>query len=89
MEKLVRDKIMEHMEENNLFTKHQHGFRKGYLCVTQLIDVCNKWSEELDNKNCIDVVYLDFQKPFDSVPHQILLTKLKGYGFKGKLLTWV
>ena len=89
MEKLVRDKIMEHMEENNLFTKHYHGFRKGYSCVTQLIDVCDKWSEELDNKNCIGILYLDFQKAFDSVPHQRLLTKLKGYGFKGKLLTWV
>ena len=80
---------MEHMEENNLFTKHQHGFRKGYSYVTLLIDVCDKWSEELDNKNCIDIVYLDFQKAFDSVPHQRLLTKLKGYGFKRKLLTWV
>ena len=89
MEKLVRDKIMEHMEENNLFTKHQHGFRIGYSYVTQLIDVCDKWSEELDNKNCIDILYLDFKKAFDSVPHQRLLTKLKDYGFKGKLLTWV
>ena len=75
MEKLVRDKIMEHMEENNIFTIHQHGFRKGYSCVTQLIDVCDKWSEELDNKNCFDILYLDFQKAFDSVPHQRLLTK--------------
>ena len=74
---------------SNRNTNHQHGFRKGYSCVTQLIDVCDKWTEELDNKNCIDIVYLDFQKAFDSVPHQRLLTKLKGYGFKGKLLTWV
>ena len=80
---------MEHMEENNLFNKHQLGFRKGYLCLTQLIDVCDKWTEVLDNKNCIDIVYLDFQKAFDSVPHQRLLTKLKGYGIQGKLLIWV
>ena len=51
MEKPVRDKIMEHMEENNLFTKHQHCCRKSYSCVTQLIDVCDKWTEELDNKS--------------------------------------
>ena len=73
IEKLVRDKIMGHMEGNGLFTKHQHGFRKGYSCVTQLIDVCDKWSEELDNKNSIDAIYLDFQKAFDSVPHQRLV----------------
>ena len=51
---------MDHMESNNLFTKHQHGFRKGYSCVPQLIDVCEKWTDELDNKNNIDIIYLDF-----------------------------
>ena len=34
-------------------------------------------------------MYLDFQTAFDSVPHQRLLTKLKGYGIQGKLLNWV
>ena len=64
---------MAHMEEIGLFTKHQHGFRKRYSCVIQLIDVCDKWSEELDNMNSIDAIYLDFQKAFDSVPHQVML----------------
>ena len=63
---------MRHMEENNLFTKHQHGFRKGYSCVTQLINVCEKWTEELDNKNNIDVVYLDFVKPSTPPPQNIV-----------------
>ena len=45
--KLVRDKIMGHMEENGLFTKHQHGFRKGYSCVTQLICICDN-TEDLE-----------------------------------------
>lgn len=80
---------MEHMEQNNLFTKHQHGFRKGYSCVTQLIDVCNKWTEELDSKNNIDVIYLDFQKAFDTVPHKRLISKLEGYGIKGNILLWI
>ena len=80
---------MDHMESNNLFTKHQHGFRKGYSCVTQLIDVCEKWTDELDNKNNIDIIYLNFQKAFDTVPHQRLLKKLKGYGIQGKVLCWI
>ena len=77
------------MENNNLFTKHQHGFRAGYSCVTQLIDVCDKLTEELDNKNSIDFIYLDFQKAFDSVPHKRMITKLEGYGIKGELLKWI
>ena len=58
MEQIVRDAIMEHMESweqdlkifvesNNLFTKHQHGFRKGHSCVTQLIEVIEEWTKEL------------------------------------------
>jgi hypothetical protein len=39
---------MSHIEENNFFTVHQHGFRKGRSCVTQLIEVVEKWTEELD-----------------------------------------
>ena len=86
MEKIVLDKIMVHMENNNLFTKHQHGFRASYSCVMQLIDVCDKWTEELDNNYSTDVIYLDFQKAFDSVPHKRMITKLEGYGIKGELL---
>ena len=62
-----------------MFTKHQHG----------LTDVCDKWTEELDYKNSIDVIYLDFQKAFDSVPYKRMIIKLQGYGIKGELLKWI
>ena len=39
MESIVRDKLMLHMESNNLFSKDQFGFRSGYSCVTQLLHV--------------------------------------------------
>jgi hypothetical protein len=36
------------MERHNLFTTHQHGFRKGRYCVTQLIEVLDDWTEQLE-----------------------------------------
>jgi hypothetical protein len=56
MEKFIRDCILDHMEKHNLFTctTHQHGFRKGRSCVTQLIEVLDDWTEQLDNRNAID-----------------------------------
>ena len=77
------------MEENGFFTKHQHGFRKGRSCATQLIEVMEQWTEDLDKKNSIDVIYLDFQKAFDTVPHKRLIHKFNGYGISGNLLLWI
>ena len=89
LEKIIRDELMNHMETNGLFTKHQHGFRKGHSCVTQLIEVIDDWTEELDKSNDIDCIYLDFQKAFDTVPHKRLLHKLQGYGISGSLYKWL
>lgn len=89
MEKFIRDALTEHMENNQLFTPHQHGFRKGRSCVTQLIEVLDDWTEKLDHHNAIDAIYLDFQKAFDTVPHKRLIHKLRGYGITGNLLGWI
>jgi hypothetical protein len=89
MERLIRDKIMRHMEENKLFTDCQYGFRNKRSTVLQLLKVLDQWTELLDEGNCLDVLYLDFSKAFDTVPHCRLLNKLQAYGIKGKILEWV
>jgi hypothetical protein len=52
----IRDIILDHMEKHQLFTIHQHGFRKGRSCFTQLIEVLDDWTEQLDNTNAIDTI---------------------------------
>ncbi len=64
MERIVRDQIVQHMEDHDLFSKHQHGFRKGYSCVTQLIEVLEQWTEAIDQAETVDVIFLDFKKSF-------------------------
>ena len=75
--------------EQNLFAKEQHGFIPGHSCVTQLLEVFDSWHQALDDKKSVDVVYLDFSKAFDSVPHHRLLSKLDSYGIKGNILSWI
>ena len=89
MEKIVRDRITNHLNRNQLLTDCQHGFIKGRSCVTQLLAMLDKWTEILDQGGNIDAIYLDFSKCFDSVPHERLLLKLKKYGIQGKLWDWI
>jgi len=44
------------------------------------------WTKALDEGYGLDVVYLDYRKAFDSVPHRRLIEKLKTFGINGKLL---
>ena len=77
------------MESNNLFDKCQHGFRNERSCVTQLLEVFKYFSKMVENGDCIDVIYLDFSKAFDTVPLQRLINKLKAYGIKNNILFWM
>ena len=77
MESIVRDAIMNNMKINNFFSNKQFGFLSGRLTTLQLLKVLADWTEALDNGHIIDIIYTDFQKPFDSVPHTRLISKIK------------
>ena len=88
LESFVRDSIQEHMESLNLYTDCQHGFRTGRSCVSQLLEVFNDFSKFSDSNDPFDVIYLDFAKAFDTVPHERLLRKMSAYGIGGNILKW-
>ena len=89
MEKIINKKLQEHIMNNELLCHNQHGFTKGRSCLTNLLTAMENWTREIDDKNDVDVIYLDFAKAFDSVPHKRLLRKLEGYGITGKVLAWI
>ena len=88
LESFVRDSIQNYMEALNLYSDCQHGFRSGRSCVSQLLEVIDDFTKFIDDGIPFDVVYLDFKKAFDTVPHKRLLEKMKGYGIEGKILKW-
>ena len=62
---------------------------KKHSCPSQLLDTFHSWAKARNDSHKVDVILLDFTKAFDSVPHQRLLAKLKGYGIGGNLLNWL
>jgi len=57
--------------------------------MSNLLSFLDRVSEGVDAGKVIDVIYLDFAKAFDKVPHQRLLYKLEKYGVGVKLLQWI
>ena len=83
-EKLVRVHILDFLEDS--ISKHQHGFVKGKSCLSNLLETFDAILDILDEGAPVDLLYFDFSKAFDSVPHFRLLSKLEGFGVKGKVL---
>ena len=89
MEKLVKKAIVNHLEANDLISKHQHGFVNKKSCVTNLLECLDYSTKTMSEKNFIDIILLDFAKAFDKVPHRRLLKKIENYGINGRLLLWI
>ena len=67
---------MAHLDEHELLSDRQHAFRKWHSCETQLTSVINDWAKILDKKGQVDTFILDFEKAFDTPPHELLKSKL-------------
>lgn len=72
-----------------ILTPFQQGFRKGLSTVTQLSTVIHSFAFVLDRGGQMDVIFPDFQKAFDVVPHDKLICKLNHLGFPSFILPWI
>ena len=86
LEKLVYDKIINFIRPK--LSIQQHGFLKNRSCLSQLLLSFNFIYDNLDKNIPVDVIYLDFRKAFNSVPHNELLVKLWKLGITGQLWSW-
>ena len=89
VEHIVCSNIMAHLDEYKLLSDRQHTFRKRQNCETQLTIVINGWAKILDNGGQVDTFILDFEKAFDTPPHELLKSNLFGCGVGGKTLKWI
>ena len=89
LESILKTHIMNHVVSNNLIKSSQHGFLAGRSCLTNLLEYLEYVTSQLDKRNPVDVIFLDFSKAFDKVPHQRLLSKLKSHGITGQCAKWI
>jgi len=80
---------MDQLKVNEGIRPSQHAFMNGRSCLTNLISFYDKVTHLVDEGKAVSVVYLDFNKAFDTVPHSILVEKLDTHGSDGHTLLWV
>jgi len=88
-ESLIRDVIVRHLEDHHLINDSQHGFRKGRSCLSNLLVFLDRVTDIVDQGDNADVIFLDFAKAFDKVPHARLIAKIRSHGIGGRLLAWI
>ena len=75
LEHIVCSNIMSHLNDHKVLSDRQHAFRKSHSCETQLATVIDDWAKILDNQGQVDTFILDFEKAFDTPPHELLRMK--------------
>ncbi|KAF2350067.1 Reverse transcriptase domain [Trinorchestia longiramus] len=67
----------------------QHDFSEKRSCLTNLLDFFGEVNRIYDRTKAIDLVFLDFQKAFDKVPHERLMAKVEAHGIRGNYSRWI
>ena len=85
-EKTIFNQVYAYLTDNKLLSKYQSGFRPLHSTLTALIDITDIWYLNIDDGLTNAILFIDLKKAFDIIDHEILLSKLELYGFKGASL---
>ena len=89
LERLVANKLTSRITNNKLDDCKQHGFVAGRSAVSNLIVADSLLSTHIDSHTPVDMIFFDFSKAFDRVPHNLLIHRLAQLGIHGSLLNWL
>ena len=88
-EKYIHSIISDHLDENCPIPTNQWGFQSGKSTTTALISTIHIWLNALDSGNEIATVFFDFKKAFDTVPHSLLIDKLRELQLHPCVIEWI
>ena len=89
LETIIWEQMRNHLNKCKLIKGSQHGFSKGSSCLTNLLEFYEAVFDWVDDAKAVDIVYLDFKKAFDKVPHRRLLATVRACGVAGQVANWI
>ena len=89
MEKRVQLQLSSRLNSNSLLFPLQSGFCPSHSTQTLLLHCLDRWYKAIDQKKLVGVVFLDISKAFDTVSHELLLSKLSNLGLSVSAVSWL
>ena len=88
MERLIHNKLYPYLENNDILTSKQNGFKKQHGTPDTIFKFITHVIDNLNKKKITVAVFIDFKKAFDTLDHQILIQKLSKLNLSPNLLNW-
>ena len=89
LEKILYEHIYDYFNKNKLFHSSLHGYIGGRSTMTALLTMYDKWVKAASKGQFSGVVLVDLSAAFDIVSPELLIQKLKIYGFEDDIITWI
>ena len=88
LEKIIYTRVYNYFEKHEILFNSQYGFRSKHSCEQALIELTGKLIQAKENKLKSAALFLDLSKAFDTLNHEVLLSKLERYGIRGLCNDW-
>jgi retron-type reverse transcriptase len=82
------NRLINHIEKNNILTQHQYGFRENRSTELAIIELVDRITKAIDKGEYTIGIFLDLSKAFDTIDHKILIQKFDHYGIRRITQLW-
>ena len=88
LEKIMQVRLVSYLNKYNIIYEHQYGFQENKSTSLAIMDMYSNLIKAIDGKQYSCGVFLDFEKAFDAVNHDLLIEKIEHYGIRGIANEW-